>query len=324
MNRFDRVISILTLLHTKKVITAKEISQRFQVSERTIYRDIRTLETAGIPIGSEAGIGYYLDKSFRLPPIMFDQEEAVALLLAEKFIASIQDQKTNQAYKRALDKVKAVLESEQLEYVNRLADHIDVHTGIKVAETLLEEDQWLNPIQRAIVFSCQIRMKYFSHYRQAHSERTVDPIGLYHYSRHWHLIAWCHDRENYRDFRLDRIQALDVLQEHFRRHDHLTLADYLESLSSPNDLHQVVIHVRIDIATFMQNQKYYYGFIKEERLDEQWLAMTFLVSQFEYIGRWLLGYTDAVKIESPSTMKQTMLRLLDELNSVKSHLDSSV
>ena len=65
MNRFDRVVSILTLLHTKRVITAKQMAERFHVSERTIYRDIRTLENAGIPIGSEAGFGYYLDKAYR-------------------------------------------------------------------------------------------------------------------------------------------------------------------------------------------------------------------------------------------------------------------
>lgn len=86
MNRFDRVTSILLLLQTRSVVTARFLADQFAVTERTIYRDIRTLENAGVPIGAEAGVGYFLEKGYRLPPVCFTTDEAASLLLGEKLL----------------------------------------------------------------------------------------------------------------------------------------------------------------------------------------------------------------------------------------------
>ena len=91
MNRFDRVTSILLLLQTRSVVTAGFLSEHFDVSERTIYRDIRTLENAGVPIGAEAGVGYFLEKGYQLPPVSFTLDETAALLLGEKLLVASLD-----------------------------------------------------------------------------------------------------------------------------------------------------------------------------------------------------------------------------------------
>lgn len=310
MNRFDRVIAILTLLQTKRVVTAQEMAERFTVSERTIYRDLRTLENAGVPIGAEAGVGYYLDKSYRLPPIMFARDEAVSLLLAEKFIKGIREQKIGKAYLSALDKVKAVLGHQDQDYLDTLAQYVDVHIGPQPVTT---QDQWLDEIQQAVVYAHPIAITYFSHYSGETSKRTVEPIGLYYYSRHWHLIAWCRSRNNYRDFRIDRILELTLQKTRFERHQRASLQEYLRGLTQPEDLHRVVIRIKRDIAPFMQNQKYYYGFVDEQEADDLWLEMTFLISELEYFARWIMSYTDAVKILEPTALTQVLQELMGEL-----------
>ena len=90
MNRIDRLTAILIQLQTKKVVKAQEIADRFNISLRTVYRDIRALEEAGVHIGAEAGIGYFLE-NYHLPPVMFTTEEASALMLGAKLIEKMSD-----------------------------------------------------------------------------------------------------------------------------------------------------------------------------------------------------------------------------------------
>ena len=111
MNRIDRVSAILIHLQSRRVIRASEIAERFNISLRTVYRDIKTLEEAGIPIMGEAGIGYSIMDGYKLPPIMFTREEAISFLTAEKFIENLTDASTANNYKSALYKIKAILKT---------------------------------------------------------------------------------------------------------------------------------------------------------------------------------------------------------------------
>ena len=113
MNKFDRVISTLVLLQTKKIMKASTISERFDISLRTVYRDINTLKTAGIPIIGDPGIGYSIMDGYRLPPIMFTEAEVASLLTAEKFIGKITDKDTQVYYSSAMTKIKAILRSSE-------------------------------------------------------------------------------------------------------------------------------------------------------------------------------------------------------------------
>jgi len=126
MNRFDRVTSLLLMLQTRSVVTAGFLAEHFDVTERTIYRDIRTLENAGVPIGSEAGVGYFLEKGYHLPPVSFTLDEAASLLLGEKLLSSSLDQNSHSDYKLALNKVRAVLDVSDKDYLNSLDADIEV------------------------------------------------------------------------------------------------------------------------------------------------------------------------------------------------------
>src|SRR6187431_1705999 len=126
MNRIDRVTAILIQLQSKRVVKAQEIADRFAVSLRTVYRDIKTLDEAGIPIIGEAGSGYSIMEGYRLPPVMFTQEEAGALLMGAKLAERLTDDSVIKNYTSALYKIKAVLRGDDKAHVEALTDQIEI------------------------------------------------------------------------------------------------------------------------------------------------------------------------------------------------------
>jgi len=313
MNRFDRITAILLILQTKRLTTAQEISERFSVSLRTVYRDIRTLENAGLPIISEAGLGYFLEKGFQLPPVMFSKEEALALFVAEKFIQQSSDMVTKTAYQNALHKIKSVLNQDKKDHLESLEKRIEVqHTQ----DHRTDNDPWLTEVQQGIAQSHILKIDYFTPSRQQNTERNVEPIGLYFYSRHWHLIAWCREREDFRDFRLDRILSLSDTFEWFDQRLRGDLSSYLERSKDNIELHKVEVSFGQNTAQYTHEQRAWYGFMSEQSLPDQRVMMTFLTPSLDYFARWLLGYTNAVSVISPPSLRQQMRKLLSELQQV--------
>jgi len=281
VNRFDRVTSILVYLQAKSVVTAQELATRFDVSERTIYRDIRSLENAGIPIGAETGVGYFLDKSYRLPPVVFTREEAASLLLGAKMIESRVDTAVRAEYMTALDKICAVMESEDQDYLTMMDDSIAVYKP-ETTETTSVQDRWLTECRTSLSRSQVITVLYESGFTQEATRRELEPIGLYHYSNHWHLIAWCRLRADYRDFRLDRIEMLTLQPEQFVRRDHSSLQEYLQRESN-KELQEIVVTFSFEAARFAGEQRYNFGFIGE-RETQAGIEMTFVTPYLDYIS----------------------------------------
>mgnify|MGYP000692174997 CR=1 FL=1 len=318
MNRFDRITAILLQLQTKRLLTAQELADQFDVSLRTIYRDIRTLETAGVPIISEAGLGYFLDKGYKLPPVMFNQQEAFALFVAEKFIRDQADEDTKKAYKNALTKIKSVLNTQEKDHLESLNKRLDVQSYYHQTGRMKLNNQapWLTDIQHALAKSQLLEIDYFTQYRQQNSSRIIEPIGLYFYSKHWHLIAWCRMRNDYRDFRLDRIQSLENKAEWFDQRSRGDLNTYLDRIRDQVKLFQAKVYFKNEVAPYTHEQRQWYGFISERETENQAIEMNFLTPSIEYFARWLLSYTDAVKIIEPPELKKTMKQLIRELNTV--------
>jgi len=131
MNRIDRVSAILIHLQTKKYVTAGEIARRFEICKRTVYRDIRALEEAGIPIGAEAGKGYFIVEGFHLPPVMFTKEEASSMLMAEKMVEKLTDLSVSKHFKSALFKIKSVCLIEKNSFIEDLHPNIEVFYSLK-------------------------------------------------------------------------------------------------------------------------------------------------------------------------------------------------
>lgn len=220
--RISRLTAILTLLQTKKLLTAKEISEKFSVSVRTIYRDIRALEDAGVPVLTEEGKGYTLMEGFRIPPIMFSEKEANALILAEQLVLKNKDSSFIKDYIQATDKIKAVLRYSEKQKVNLLSDRTRFSQNInrdRNSDTLSE-------LQFALTNYNLAKINYTNE-SGTKTVRIIEPFALVSTQENWLLIAWCRLRNEFRYFRLDRIDRLILLSEKFEAH-HLTLQEFFD------------------------------------------------------------------------------------------------
>lgn len=311
MNRIDRLTAILIQLQTKKVVKAEEIADRFEISLRTVYRDVKALMEAGVPIGSEAGKGYFVVDGYHLPPVMFTQTEASALMMAGKLVEKMTDKSIQYQFESALNKIRAVLHDEEKEHLENLQAHIEVQTPRGEADL---QETFLTDIQKAVVARQVLVLDYFSSYNEELTSREVEPIGLFYYGSAWHLIAWCRMRNGYRDFRTDRIRKLRNSGNAFDGRNLLSLKEYLATVMESNrEMFRVVILLEKQVARFIGNSKYNYGFVSEEESDGK-IRMTFLTGHLQFVCRWLLTFGNRVEIESPEEAREIVVHLIDELN----------
>ncbi|HQW24248.1 MAG TPA: transcriptional regulator, partial [Bacteroidia bacterium] len=276
MTRFDRITAILVQLQSKKIVTAQEIADRFEISLRTVYRDIRSLEEAGVPIVSEAGVGYSMMEGYRLPPIVFSKEEALSFITAEKLMDRFSDYSINKDYQSALFKVKAVLRSSEKESIARVDGSISVLPNSFIPDV---NSTPLGKIMAGIESGTALSIKYLANYTLELSTRIVEPIGVFHQGQHWHMIAYCRLRKDYRDFRLDRIQHIENREDRIEG-KHPALQTFLNQVCKNQQLTEVIIEVQRDKYRHIGDQKYYNGFISQEVLKDV-VKITFLAESLE-------------------------------------------
>ena len=212
MSQLSRLISILTLLKSKRLLTATELSEKFDVSIRTIYRDIKKLEESGVPILTIEGKGYSIMDGYTVAPVQFSEQEANALITAELLINQSSDASFKASFKEALTKIKSVFRSSIQEKSEMLHSKIHVFGGWDeyVSSNVLSE------IQMAITNFNVTEIHYCKLNETAVSIRKIEPCAMYSSKNKWILIAWCHLRNDYRAFRIDRIQNFKVLPERFK------------------------------------------------------------------------------------------------------------
>lgn len=311
MNRFDRITAILIQLQSKRIVKAQDLADRFSISLRTVYRDIRSLEEAGVPLYGEAGIGYSLVDGYRLPPIMFTREEAMAFLTAEKLMEKFTDGSLQQHFGSAMYKVKAVLRVSEKDMVETLEDNIlvldrrvDKKSPVNILDVLL----------KATAEKKVVKLVYRAFGNEQNSERLIEPLGIFHENDNWYTIAWCHLRESYRQFRADRIINVRLTEQ--PQQERTSLKEYYKQHHEVRDkiaLQKVVIRVQKDVAKYMEQQRHYFGFISEI-VAEDHIEMTFLCQSFEEgLARWLLMFADKTEIIEPQELRDQIALLLENI-----------
>ena len=300
MNRIDRVSAILIQLQSRRVVKAQDIADRFSISLRTVYRDVKTLEEAGIPIIGEAGVGYSIMEGYRLPPVMFTKEEATAFLTAEKFVEKLTDATTISHYQSAMFKIKAILKTSEKDLLE------DIHSSIEVLRSRSDVDvnttDHIQPLLNSIAHKKLLTINYFANHSQEHTKRNIEPIGIFFKEGYWHLIAYCRMRNAYRDFRVDRISNITVTDTIFKA-KHPTLKAYIAQTAKEQELDLVVIRVNKKAVYFIDHQKYYSGYVSEKTMGDQ-LEMTFLTTSLEGFARWFIMFADQAEIISPDSLKE--------------------
>ena len=219
MRRADRLFQIIQLLRRRGVVTAAWLAGELEVSERTVYRDVRDLTLSGVPIEGEAGVGYVLRRGFDLPPLMFTEPEIEAMVLGARVVTSWADAGLAKAAAEALARVEAVL-PDRLRA--RLTGTPLYAPGFHVSSGVLAD---LASLRGAIEAHRKAHFAYTSAVG-GETERTVHPLGLFFWGATWSLTAWCELRDDFRSFRVDRIVTLKMLEEPFRDEAGKTLADF--------------------------------------------------------------------------------------------------
>lgn len=226
MNRIDRLISVLTTLQSKKFVTADYIADKYEISVRTVYRDIKALGEIGVPIDYEPQKGYTVLQGFFLPPVLLTSDEANALIMIAKLSERYTDKTIHKNVSNAIDKIKSVLQHREKEKADLLQEKIGIYVS---PETDRNRDH-LTIIQNAIVDKQILKISYVNNQNEA-SAREIEPIGMSFYTNQWHLIGWCWIRKEYRDFKVLQIQDLKNTGQPFRKEDHFTLQEYINSLT---------------------------------------------------------------------------------------------
>src|ERR1700748_2983005 len=307
MNRIDRISAILIQLQSRRVVKAGDIADRFNISLRTVYRDIKTLEEAGIPLIGEAGVGYSIMDGYRLPPVMFTREEATACLTAEKLMEKLSDPSSDENYKSAMFKIRSVLRMAEKDFLENIDGHIEVLKSRRVAPGARLD---LNPLQiilKGIGERQVLSIHYFAMHNQQKSERCIEPVGVFYLDNYWHLIAWCRLREDYRDFRLDRISNISLTGERFKTL-HPNLNEYISRSAKERNLEEVVIRVEKRMLPYLNEQKYYNGFVSEKEMGDR-VEMTFLTGFIEGFVRWLMMTGEVAEVVSPCSLKEKIKEL---------------
>lgn len=225
MNRIDRLFGMITLLQSRRFVSAERFSEKFDISIRTVYRDIKALVEQGVPVGFEPGKGYFVTHGYFLPPVSFSHDEAAALILIENIVHAFSDLSVKKHYSSALNKIKAVVPQGKKEKLELLSNAV----RSQHPERFLGGYERLTELQNAVVAKTIVEIRYKNN-KEEISTRRIEPIGLVFYAFAWHVIAWCHLRHEYRDFKIERIHSLKDTGLAFSKTAHMAVADYMKTL----------------------------------------------------------------------------------------------
>ncbi len=300
MNRTDRLLAIILELQAKRWQRAEDLAATFEISKRTVYRDMQALAESGVPVVSVPGQGYSLVEGYFLPPLSFSPDEAILLLLGGDVMTQNFDAQYRAAAQSATRKIEAVLR-EQLR-----AEVQDLKAGLRFVRLNAKPatPELLQQIRRAILQRHRLSIDYETRYTDTDVTRTtreVDPYALIHIDRTWYLVAYCHLRKDIRYFRIDRIDALQILNMTFERPAELNL------LSHESDERELFVRVLFShhIKRWVREDPSFYVISMEDHPDG--LLVTLTVRHERDVLQWLLGWGASMRVLEPQSLQQLVI-----------------
>lgn len=309
MNRVDRLLAIVLELQANGWMRAEDLAAHFEISKRTIYRDMQALSETGVPVIASPGQGYALDEAYFLPPLQFTADEATLILLGLNFVARHFDPGYRVVAHSAQSKIGAVMN-------DRLREEIEM---LRRSLAFIAPDDERIPhhtlqiIRRAIIQRRSISMIYHAgnEMTAATTERQLDPYALVNFDAIWFVSGYCHLRQELRNFRLDRIGDIHLLAHSFRRDPDYRLVT-LDSNPLP-----LTVRVRFKpaVSRWVREDRNFYTTAQSDTPDG--LLVTLQIRHERDILRWLLGWGAHVEILEPDSLR---LLLLQEAQAVFDHL----
>lgn len=298
MNRIDRLAGTLLLLQTNRKLSAASIAAHWEISERTVYRDISALCEAGAPIVFEPGVGYRFMDGFEIPPVMFSEAEAIALKTSGAIAEQLADHSLSEALRTALLKIQSVLPTEHQSFLEKRNNPVSINIKDRKNDS---ETDCLIPMQQAIHHKHRIALHYDAGGKGIITQRILEPIAVIYYSSHWHLIAYCQLREAYRDFRMDRVVSWENTKEDFEEHSGFSLKDFMTHYT---DEELFPIRIVCSRDTAMRLKEYIpIPPTLEEELGEDKVRLEFYGFDIEWSASQFLGWGNSVFVESPTELQ---------------------
>jgi predicted DNA-binding transcriptional regulator YafY len=304
MNRTDRLVAMVMHLQGRRLVRAEDMARHFEVSVRTIYRDIAALGEAGVPITGEAGVGYSLVRSYHLPPVMLTADEAAALFVGGEMVRQFTDASVSGPMNAALDKLRAVLPRDRQEHVERLARQTVVMGRSAHSAPDPNAQPWLRAVQHGVAQRRVLRILYRGGVRRDETNRDVEPLGVVFYGGAWYLVAWCRLRTDVRHFRVDRIRTLTMLDEQFPARPDFSLSKHLEASESRSAMKPV----RVWFAEAAQERarRESYATLVEERRGDGGAEFSFTTWSLDWLARWLLSFGGDAEALAPTELRHSV------------------
>jgi len=309
MNRTDRLVAMVMFMQGRRLVKADELAEHFEISVRTVYRDMSALSEGGVPISGEAGVGYSLVKGYHLPPVMLTADEASALFVGGEMVKHFTDASLGAPMAAGLDKLRAVLPTDRQDHVERLARQTVVYGRAFGAVPDSGQQPWLLAVQKSVVNRRVLELRYAGREREE-TTREVEPLGVVYSGGAWYLIAWCRLRQDFRQFRIDRIKDLSVSSERFEHRPDFSLREHLEKESEGEE----TIRARIWIADPMQGKarmESYATLIEENERDggREFSLYTF---SLEWLAWWLFTFGPAAEALEPPELRERIAGIAQE------------
>ena len=301
MNRTDRLLAMVLHLQGRRVVRAEDLAAHFEISLRTVYRDVSALAEAGVPVVGETGVGYTLLKGYHLPPVTLTADEATALFVGGEMVKQFTDASLHAPMASAVDKLRAVLPRDRQEHVERLARHTVVvgRPGSTAADPAVQP--WLLAVQSGVAQRRVLRMTYCGRERAAETARDVEPLGVVCYGSAWSLVAWCRLRRDVRHFRVDRIRTLTLLGELFPARENFSLKQHLADQSG----RAKVLPVRVWFHRSAQERarSESYATLIEEKTRDGGAEFALYAWSLEWMAHWILSFGERAEALAPRKLR---------------------
>lgn len=305
MNKIERLSAILIKLQSRKYITASQIADQYQISLRTVYRDLHILEQSGVPITAIPGMGYSLVDGYRLPPLMFTPDEACSFLMAERLLDGQSDESTSLIYKSGMDKIRAALKASDRDILENLEENI----GLLQHKDAIREGgspYILSPVLQSIRDKKSVEINY-KNYSEQITVREVEPVGLCFMNNQWYLLAWCCLRGDYRTFKLTRIVSALPTENQFTR-NHLPLKMLFDKMYGADIVHYISLKIE-KTAMWLTGGNRYHRLVEKKECGEYYICR-YATFSTELFARWFLSFADKAEIIEPIEVKGLVRELI--------------
>ena len=310
-SRSDRLFRLILLLQNRPNLSSKDLADHFDVSRRTIFRDLRALSDSGVPLTYGDTGGYEILDTYQLPPLMLTAREAATLLVGVSFMKLQSDASLRTDADEVGLKIRSVLSSDVREFIDRMLSHtvLDPYWTNDVRERDTDEGRWYR-IGEAISRQKRLLLEYHVASRDEVTRRQVDPLGLVYYTDHWNVVGYDHLREDIRNFRLDRIRNLIVLSESFSPPDDFDLERYLVEDRGAAEQHE--FEIAVTEWAYPHVRRMLPAKLEADTIVQGRHLMRFRFESIDYVAQWVTRFGRSVEAIAPPDLRTRVSDLLRE------------